>query len=46
MKVNWDDDIPNTVYGKMKNVPNHQPGLNVYNAPKKMRMIVVVQNAS
>ena len=24
VKVSWDDDIPN-IYGKIKNVPNHQP---------------------
>ena len=24
-QVSWDDEIPNTVYGKIKNVPNHQP---------------------
>jgi hypothetical protein len=24
MKVSWDDDIPN-IFGKIKNVPNHQP---------------------
>jgi hypothetical protein len=26
--VSWDDDIPNIVYGKIKNVPNHQPAIN------------------
>ena len=24
--VSWDDEIP-TIYGKIKNVPNHQPAL-------------------
>jgi len=24
IKVSWDDDIPN-IYGKIENVPNHQP---------------------
>ena len=29
IKVKWDDDIPNTVYGKIENVPNHQPVITV-----------------
>ena len=28
MKVNWDDEIPN-INGKIKNVPNHQPVIEV-----------------
>ena len=30
MIISWDDDIPNTLYGKKikkKHVPNHQPGM-------------------
>ena len=25
--VSWDDEIPNILYGKIKNVPNHQPDI-------------------
>ena len=27
MKVNWDDDSQFKTYGKIKNLPNHPPGL-------------------